>query len=367
MSARTPSVLFLHEIERRSNAGFGGAERYLELLAGGLSASGTRAGVALFGMDDAAGRQLAERLEPVVERVFYAPSRATRRLVARAAKETEPDVLHWNFPYPFSFSGSSLLLLPWGRPSVVTDHLPMVPGAPHTTLVRRIANRRVAAMIVVGETARAAALERWHRAPLHVVRNGVPLQTGVCPRPARDENEPVRLAFVGRLEEQKNPLFALEVARGVADAGIACRIRFVGTGTLAEPLRKEVHAGNPTSLQVELAGFSEDVPAELANADLLLAPSTFEGLPFVPLEALAAGVPVLASDIPPHREIAAAAPAVRIAPLDDVEAWVAAALAAIPRLAELSADALRSAELFSVERMVDATRRVYESVAAPKR
>lgn len=368
MSARKPSVLFLHESEGGSNAGFGGAERYLELLADGLVASGTTVSVAIFGIDDAAGRQVADRLEPIVDHVFYAPKRSTRSLVARAIEETTPGLLHWNFPYPFSFRGSSLLLLPWGRPSVVTDHLPMIPGAPHTNVVRRLANRRVAALIVVGETARAAALERWRRPPpLHVVRNGVPLETTTAPRPARTPDEPVRLVFVGRLEEQKDPLFALEVARALAACGAACRLRFVGTGTLAGAIRQSIDAGGAGSPPVELAGFSDDVGAELAAADLLLAPSRFEGLPFVPLEALAAGVPVVASDIPPHREIAAAAPAVRIAPLGDVPAWVKAVQGTISELDELSRQALKSAELFSVERMVAATERVYESVADRER
>lgn len=363
MSAAKPSVLFLHEVEPGSDAGFGGAERYLELLAGGLVASGRRASVAIFGIDDAMGRLLAGRLEPIVDRVFYPRKRPTRALVAEAIEETTPELLHWNFPYPFSFRGSSLLLFRWGRPSVVTDHLPMVPGPPHLDLLRRLVNRRVAALIVVGETARTAALERWRRPPpLHVVRNGVPLETTGSPRPARDPNEPVRLAFVGRLEEQKDPIFALDVTRALAEAGIACRLRFVGAGTLVGAIEEKLRTGDPGSPPVELAGFTDDVGAELAGADLLLTPSRFEGLPFVPLEALAAGVPVIASDIPPHREIAAAAAAVRIAPLGDVRAWVEAAQLAIAQLDELSTQAQDSAELFSVERMVAATERVYESV-----
>lgn len=67
---------------------------------------------------------------------------------------------------------------------------------------------------------------------------------------------------------------------------------------------------------VRVVGPSDDVQALYAAADVFVAPSRGEGHPFAVAEALASGVPVVASPIPGHEMIAKAAAACRIAELD---------------------------------------------------
>jgi glycosyltransferase involved in cell wall biosynthesis len=130
--------------------------------------------------------------------------------------------------------------------------------------------------------------------PVHVIPNGI--RVGPLPTPAEraaarealglPAGVPV-VAFVGRLSPEKAPEVLLRAVRGTA-------IRFLvaGDGPLRESLEAEA---DPE--QVRFLGFLPDVGPVLAAADVLALPSRTEGLPMVVLEAMAAGLPVVASAV----------------------------------------------------------------------
>ena len=340
-------VLVVHELV----GAFGGAERYLELLGPALAARGISASLAVFG--SGRGReQIAAQLRAAFDGGETESGTATPWAFRRIVRAEQPDLIHWNVFEPFIFRGGAIAALPWGRPSVITDHLPMMRDGRHYELTRRLANRRFAAMIVVGEAAAEAAREHWsHLPPVHVVRNGV--EVAEHRRREPPAGGPVRLLFVGRLVAQKNPLFARRVLEALRGKGVEAELRFVGDGELASVLPGD---------GIELTGFARDVSAYLVDAHLLLAPAEFEGMPLAPIEALATGLPVLASDIPPHRELGALSPAVQVLPAVDPEAWADRVIELLGRLDELSEAATATREIFSVDRMADETVAVYGQV-----
>jgi len=106
------------------------------------------------------------------------------------------------------------------------------------------------------------------------------------------ENE-VLLAFVGRLDKQKGVDTLLEAMSMLAERGAAPRLVIAGAG----PQRKiiERFVDSPAGSTCRYLGFVHDVRGLLSAADVLVMPSRWEGLPLVAVEAMAAGLPVIAS------------------------------------------------------------------------
>jgi glycosyltransferase involved in cell wall biosynthesis len=111
-------------------------------------------------------------------------------------------------------------------------------------------------------------------------------------------------------------------------------------------------------------GVRKDVARLLGAADALLLPSLFEGLPNVVLEACAAGVPVLATDLGGVREIASRLRLVRYLPLSASDSEWALVASQLPseasrlRIRESSADAFR-ASVFHADRALEAHKRLW--------
>lgn len=106
----------------------------------------------------------------------------------------------------------------------------------------------------------------------------------------------VSLLYIGRLEAEKNVSLALDALKRARDAHHDAGLTIVGTGSEEEKLKKYADLLGVTSWVV-WAGWKSDFMSELAQADIVLLPSLYEGYGLVIIEALAAGVPVLATDV----------------------------------------------------------------------
>lgn len=103
------------------------------------------------------------------------------------------------------------------------------------------------------------------------------------------------LGFVGRLTEQKNPLFLLDVLEKLMLNSVHYKLLVVGDGDYRSVFEKRIKAQGLNN-NVYMAGV-QDCTAEWYQAmDVFLLPSMFEGLPLVAIEAQAAGVKCLLSD-----------------------------------------------------------------------
>ena len=168
--------------------------------------------------------------------------------------------------------------------------------------------RGAAGVIVLTESQRDFLAERYGADPakVHVVPNGVAEEFFLPPRAAAaepmtgSEPDPLRLLFVGRLDVQKNVARLLDA---VAQVSEPVRLRLVGDGDLRRDLQAQA-ARLGLDDRVEFVGrrHGEDLIKEYADADLFVLPSDREGMALVVLEAMAAGLPVLATAVPGNIE-----------------------------------------------------------------
>ncbi len=110
------------------------------------------------------------------------------------------------------------------------------------------------------------------------------------------------VGLVGRLTFEKRVDLFLEAARRVTSRIPECRFLVVGAGDLLEPMKRLATEMGLDS-KVSFTGERHDMDRVLSALDLLALSSDFEGLPNVVMEAMAAGRPVVATDLGGSREL----------------------------------------------------------------
>lgn len=106
------------------------------------------------------------------------------------------------------------------------------------------------------------------------------------------------VAFIGRFSDEKNPLLFVEIGRRVIMHSPVASVRFVmaGDGPQLDDISALIRDYG-ISDDFILTGMIDSVNELLADTDLLLVVSKTEGMPLVVLEALAAEVPILSTDV----------------------------------------------------------------------
>jgi len=234
------------------------------------------------------------------------------------------------------------------------------------------------AMIAVSEEVKRDIVANLRCRPeqVRVLYNGIDIRRYESARPDPDlrrrlavpENRRL-VVVIARLVEQKGHarlLRALEAVRG--ELPPTC-VLLVGEGKLRGSLEREVQARGLDDM-VSLAGHRDDVAQILALADVSVLPSEREGFSNAIVESLAAGVPVVASDIGGNREAVVHGESGLLVAPDDVRGLTQAlktVLADDALRQRMSQAARQRAQRFSLDRMLDETRRLYlEMLVGPR-
>jgi glycosyltransferase involved in cell wall biosynthesis len=347
---------------------FGGGERHLSDLARALVGRGHEVFVAL--ADDS---PLRERLAPVPSRnVFTLPLRNALDLgsalkLARLAHTLKVEIIHAHVARDYTLAAFAARRAHASR-LVITRHVLFPLSRAH-----RLALSNVSRVIAVSEAVACSLRARkiFESDKIRVVTNGIDVRRFEQAR-ARFERVrgALRVGIVGELSALKGQEEFVRAAAFVA-AQFGDGVEFVIAGEDAsrggefrahvERLIAESNLGERVRLLGHLDG--EEVTCLLASLDLLVSASRSEAFGMVLVEAMACGVPVVATATEGAREIVEEGVTGLLVPLGDVRALASAVVSLLEdegRRHALGARAHAVArERFDLTRMVEATERVY--------
>jgi glycosyltransferase involved in cell wall biosynthesis len=362
-----------HLVHVYPNFGFGGVQVRFAALVRGLGERFRHTVVSLGGDYEAAALIPANAPVRYAEAPSRSPSMSMRVGRHRAMlAELRPDVL---------------LTHNWGAMEVVLANA--LVGLPHIhledgfgpeeaiqQLPRRIWTRRIALagsqLIVPSQTLQTIAIRTWRldsRRVLHIPNGVAPLTEHRTALDSLGLDLPVGVPLIvwaGALRAEKNPLRLLRAFARLKDRAV---LLLIGDGPERGAIQEEA-ARLGLGRHLHLLGRRMDTRDIMMQCQVLALSSDTEQMPFVVLEAMAAGLPVAATDVGDIREMVAEANrAFIVAPCDSALGGAIGALVGDASLRERigQANRTRQGELYTLPKMVEAYGAAFERMAARAR
>jgi glycosyltransferase involved in cell wall biosynthesis len=374
-------------------ATIGGTKRHLLELARGLRAAGWEAEVACPRVRDAAfgdvsfWEDLAAGGVPAHEvamerRLLSATNARAVGALATLIRRGRFDIVHAHSSIAGALARPAARLAGRAgrRPrTVYTPHgfAFLTPGSAARRRLLLTAERalgRITDRLIAVSPTEAEHAVAWGVVPLRKVEtipNGVdlsrptgPEERGAIRRREGWDGAPV-VGTVARMTPQKDPETWLAVASRLAAARPDVRFVWVWGGEQEQHVRRRAREMGLEG-RLEFAGYREDARQLLGAFDVFLLTSRFEGLPYTPIEALASGTPVVATDVVGTRDVVRHGETGLLAPPGDVDALAGRVARLLEdgelagRLAGAGREDVRNR--FSLQAMVARTAALYESL-----
>lgn len=250
-----------------------------------------------------------------------------------------------------------------GVPARIASRRELAPDKGPAQLALQRQAYRCAHAVVANSGAAADRLRREGIAPsrIHVIPNGISLDRFASAR----EPRPIRtLLTVANLRKEKAHEVLFAALARIAPRHPSLRLRVAGDGPRAQELRA-LAASLGVADRIAFLGHREDVAALLAEADLFVLSSRSEAFPNSVVEAMAAGLPVVAAGVGGLVELVEPGRTGVLVPADDPASLASAldSLIASPERARQLGEAARAeiARRYSFDRMVRSFEELYLS------
>lgn len=288
--------------------------------------------------------------------------------LAQFARERQIEIIHAHVARDYPLG--ALVSRRSGAPLVLTRHVLFPMSGIH-----RLTLRRTAGVIAVSEAVamglRSQKIFDPHKIVL--IHNGIDVERFARGRETaagQEESKRLRVGMVGHLAPIKGQEDFIRAAAIVC--GLRADVDFVIAGEDKSQGRENRRGlerlieQSGLNQRIRLIGWVDDMARILPTFDLFVSPARAEPFGLSIVEAMASGVPVIATMSEGAREIINDSETGRLVPVGDVDALAKAIgelLSDPSRRRRLSANAARAVrERFSLERMVDATVQVYQQV-----
>jgi glycosyltransferase involved in cell wall biosynthesis len=171
-------------------------------------------------------------------------------------------------------------------------------------LARLAAQRVTTHLVAVSQQIRQQFIEQWQVAPEQItaIRNSIRLDRFLDIAPGTANNGRLTVTNIASLNPQKAQHHLLEAAKLVLTQMPEVDFLIVGRGKLEQPLKERAQALGIAD-RVNFTGLRHDIPNVLAQSDVFVLSSLWEGLPVSALEAMGAARPVVLTDIGGNHEL----------------------------------------------------------------